>query len=105
MPHHADDFGLHIELLQMDALPDGIFMREPGARKNVIDVDDHGAFSLSCGVTKRPRSSVIPMACCETGFNQIKHGLMHVVVVGGLRAGLRSRRVRTSHGSSGASRA
>src|SRR5258708_1962170 len=40
--HHADDFSLHIELFQMDALPDRVFLREPGARKNVIDVDHHG---------------------------------------------------------------
>ena len=37
--HHADDFGLHIELRQIDALADGIFAREIGARKNIVDVD------------------------------------------------------------------
>src|SRR2546430_13699686 len=36
----ADDFGLHVEACKIDALADGVFMREVGARENVVDVDD-----------------------------------------------------------------
>jgi len=31
---------LHVEACKIDALADGVFMREVGARENVVDVDD-----------------------------------------------------------------
>ena len=62
--NHAHDFGLHIEEREIDALADGIFVEEIGAGENVIDLDHYGrACSSSCGVMKRPRSSVTPIAC------------------------------------------
>ena len=44
-----------------------------------------GAFSLSCGVTKRPALESDSHGLLETRFDQIKHRLRHFVIVGGLR--------------------
>jgi hypothetical protein len=40
--HNADDFRLHIELQQMDAFPDRIFIGRVGVRENVVDVNNDG---------------------------------------------------------------
>ena len=85
MAHHADDFGLHIELLQMDALPDGIFMREPGARKNVVDVDHSGGVLVVLRSDEAAALESDSHGLLETGFDQIIHRLRHFVVIGGLR--------------------
>jgi hypothetical protein len=37
--HNSNDLGLHIELRQIDVLPDGIFARKVGSRKHIVDVD------------------------------------------------------------------
>ncbi len=85
----------------MDAFPDGVFMREPDARKNVIDVDHHG------GVLVVPRSDEAAAlegdshGLLETGFDQVKHRLGHFVDVGRLRPAFdpeRQRRVM-DHGA------
>ncbi len=40
MPHDADDFGLHVEAREIDALADGILIRKIGAREDIVDVDN-----------------------------------------------------------------
>ena len=45
-----------------------------------------GVRSLSCAVIKRPRFSVVPMACLKSVLYQVKHRLRHFVQ--GCRLGL-----------------
>ncbi len=85
MAHHADDFGLHIELLKMDAFPYGIFMRKPGARKNIIDVDYYGGVLIVLRSDEAAALERDSHSLLETGFHQIINRLVHFVVVGRLR--------------------
>jgi hypothetical protein len=80
----TDDFGLHIELLEIDMLPDGIFVWEVGAREDVVYIDHRrGMFA----VLRRNQASALESdshGLLETGLDEIKHSLMFVVVVGKL---------------------
>src|SRR5258708_8995654 len=80
--HHADDFSLHIELFQMDALPDRVFMREPGARKNVIDVDHHRSALVVLRSDEAAPLESDSHGLLETRFDQIKHRLGDFVGIG-----------------------
>src|SRR5258708_12453463 len=80
--HHADDFSLHIELFQMDALPDRVFMREPGARENVIDVDHHRSALVVLRSDEAAPLESDSHGLLETRFDQIKHRLGYFFVIG-----------------------
>ena len=105
MSHYADDFGLHIELREIDVFANGIFMGEIGAGKNVVDVDDHRSVLVVLRSDEAAALERGSHGLLETGLDQIKHRLGHFVVDCPASAGPRSRRATTSHGSSGVSRA
>ena len=86
--HHADNFGLHIELREIDVFADGIFIGEIGARKNVVNVDDHGSVLI---VLRRDEPATLEdgsHGLLEASFDEIKHRLGHLIVSGGLRPAL-----------------
>src|SRR5271168_5567469 len=84
----ADDFGLHVELFEIDALADRIFAGEISARENVVDINhDRCKFIVLRGYESAAQKSN-PHGLLETRLDKIKHGLGLVVVVGRLRLAL-----------------
>ena len=73
-----------VEDRQIDVLSDGIFIREIGARENVVDVDDHRRVLV---VLRRDEAAALEgdsHGLLEAGFHEIKHRLVHLLEVGRL---------------------
>ncbi len=75
---------MHVEAREIDALANGIFIREIGARENVVDVHHHRRALV---VLRRDEAAALEgdsHGLLEAAFRQIKHRLGHLLEVGRL---------------------
>src|ERR1039457_2525955 len=77
MPYHPDDFGLHLKLLKMNPLPDGILLLEVGPCKSIIDVDHYRCVFVILRSYETAALESNSHGRLEPTFHQVKHRLRH----------------------------
>ena len=91
----TDDLRFHVKSGDMDVLTDGVLVGEVVACENVVNVDDgRGVLVVLLG-DEATALQGDAHGLLESGFHQIEHRLMHVVVSWPAWVALRSRRANS----------